>query len=116
MARRTRRLPKLAPGGIAGAPLLGLGDLADLAVRLEVPLGTVEVDVRELLDLDVGSVLRLDRLTGEPLVVVANGTPIADGEVRLHGERLAIRITQIRGAAGGDAPHGAPRDGDPREG
>jgi flagellar motor switch protein FliN/FliY len=103
------------PGGSAGPPLLHLDDLSDLVVRVEVPLGKVEVDVRELLALRVGCVLRLDRLTGEAVDVLANGTPVAAGEVRVHGEKLAVRITQIRGAATGSPADAAPANGDPPE-
>jgi flagellar motor switch protein FliN len=110
MTRRPRKLPKLSPGESGGAPLLELRDLADLSVRLEVPLGKVELDVRELLELGVGAVLPLDRLKGEPLDVLANDTPIAEGEVRLQGERIAIRITQIRGA-GTSQPLASPAGG-----
>ena len=39
--------------------------------------------------------LRLDRQTGEHLEITVNGTPIAKGEVRVHGERFAVRVTQI---------------------
>jgi flagellar motor switch protein FliN/FliY len=102
VTRRTRRLPKLARAESTGPPLLDLDGLADLVVRVEVPLGRVEVDVRELLELRVGTVLPLDRLTGEALEVVANGTPIAAGEVRVHGEKFAVRITRIRGVAPAD--------------
>ena len=108
MTRRAQQLPQLAPGGSTGPPLLGLDGLADLVVRVEVPLGRVEVIVKELLELRVGTVLSLDRLTGEALDVVANGTPIAAGEVRVHGEKFAVRITRIRGVTPGNG--GSPED------
>ncbi len=79
----------------SGPPVFELGDLADLGFRIDVPLGHLEVNIRELLDLRVGSTLRLNRQTGEHLEITANGTPLALGEVRVHGERFAVRITQI---------------------
>ena len=90
-----RTLPELTRTEGAGTHLLSLNDLAELVLHLEVPLGTVELDLRRLLGLHVGSVLHLDRLTGESLEVTVNGTLIARGEVRVHGERYAVRITEI---------------------
>lgn len=78
-----------------GSRLFALGDLSGLACTVEVPLGSVQVDVRRLVHLREGSILRLERTTGEPLDVTVNGTPIARGEVRVQGERFAVRITEI---------------------
>ena len=78
-----------------GTRLFELGDLADLDFDVEVPLGSLIVDVRELLRLRVGTTLRLERQTGEHLEVTVNGTPLALGEVRVNGEKFAVRITQI---------------------
>ena len=89
-------LPEFEPGESAtGPPIIRLGDLADLEFRVEVPLGHLEVDIRELLSLRSGATLRLDRQTGEHLEITVNGTPFARGEVRVHGERFAVRVTQI---------------------
>jgi len=101
---RKRRLRKLVPGESAGPALLDLRDLGELMLRLEIPLGSVDVDVRELLELRAGSVLRLDRLTGESVDVTVNGTPIARAEVRVQGERFAVRITEILGTPVLDGP------------
>ncbi len=78
-----------------GPPLFELGDLADLDFKVEVPLGSLVLNVRELLRLRRGTMLRLERQTGEHLEVMVNGTPLALGEVRVHGEKFAVRITQI---------------------
>jgi flagellar motor switch protein FliN len=94
---RRRRLRKLTPTGPSGPALLELGDLSELVMHLEVPLGAVELRMGELPELAVGSVLQLDRLTGESVDVTANGTPIARAEIRVHGENFAVRITEILG-------------------
>jgi len=105
---RRRRLRRLSRTGSAGPALLRLEDLSGTVLLLEVPLGSVEITLRDLLALEVGSVLRLDRLTGEPLDVTAHGTPVARGEVRVQGERFAVRLTEILGAGALDGPPGTP--------
>jgi flagellar motor switch protein FliN/FliY len=107
----TAALPLLHPEKRPGAkPLFTLESLGDIPLQIEAPLGTVQTNLGEILSLAAGSIVMLDRLTGESVPVTANGTPIAKGEVRVHGERFAVRITEIlgRGAhvrAGGNEPH-----------
>ena len=107
-------LPALAPTPRGNAKsLFTLDALGDVPLRLEAPLGTVEADLRDILSLSAGSILMLDRLTGEAITLTANGTPIAKGEVRVHGERFAVRITEVLGRtartrAGGVPPHAKP--------
>lgn len=89
-------LPELAETDAPpGPPLLSLSALSDMALSVEVPLGIVDTDLRGLLGWKVGSVLHTDRQTGESLDITVNGTPIARGEVRVHGEWFAIRVTEI---------------------
>lgn len=95
----TTALPSLTGEPPSGGSLFTLPELHGLRLAVEVPLGTVELDLRGLLRLHVGSILKLEHLTGEPLEVVANGTPIARGEVRIHGEHFAVRITEILNAS-----------------
>ena len=75
--------------------LLDLPRLFDLELRVEVPLGRIDLTIERLLELDVGSIVQLDRLTGESLEITANGIPVATGEVRVHGERFAVRVTKV---------------------
>jgi len=79
----------------SGPALFQLSQLNNLPFVLEAPLGSVEMNVQQILQLGPGSILQVDRLTGEPLEITVNGTPIARGEVRIHGERYAIRVTEI---------------------
>jgi len=100
-------LPVLAAEVRPGAkPLLAIGALADVPVRIEAPLGCVDTDVREVLALAPGSVVMLDRLTGESIPVTANGMLIARGEVRVHGDRFAVRVTEILGCGVGARSRG----------
>jgi flagellar motor switch protein FliN/FliY len=69
--------------------------LENVEVRLSVEVGRTELTIRDLLRLSEGSVIELDRLAGDPLDVLVNGTPIAKGEVVMVGERFGIRFGQI---------------------
>ncbi|ABA79235.1 flagellar motor switch protein FliN [Rhodobacter sphaeroides] len=69
--------------------------LENIGVRLTVEVGRTEMTIRDLLRLSEGSVVELDRLAGDPLDVLVNGTPIAKGEVVMVGERFGIRFGQI---------------------
>jgi len=100
-------LPELEPAPGSGRPAIDLAQLGDLRLLVDVPLGTVQLDLRSFLELEVGSVLQTDRQTGEPLEISVNGTPIARGEVRIQGERFAVRITEILGAAPSRLAEGA---------
>ena len=69
--------------------------LENIDVRLTVEVGNTEIKIRDLLRLNEGSVVELDRLAGEPLDILANGTMIAKGEVVMVGERFGIRFTEV---------------------
>ena len=69
--------------------------LENIDVRLTVEVGSAELKIKELLRLNEGSVIELDRLAGDPLDILANGTIIAKGEVVMIGERFGIRFTEV---------------------
>ena len=69
--------------------------LENIEVNLTVEVGSAELKIRDLLRLNEGSVIELDRLAGDPLDILANGTMIAKGEVVMVGERFGIRFTEI---------------------
>lgn len=73
----------------------GLRLLENVGVKLTVEVGRAELTIRDLLRLSEGSVIELDRLAGDPLDVLVNGTLIAKGEVVMVGERFGIRFGQI---------------------
>jgi flagellar motor switch protein FliN/FliY len=73
----------------------GLRLLENIGVKLTVEVGRAELTIRDLLRLSEGSVIELDRLAGDPLDVLVNGTAIAKGEVVMVGERFGIRFGQI---------------------
>ena len=69
--------------------------LENIDVRLTVEVGSAELKIKELLRLNEGSVIELDRLAGDPLDILVNGTMIAKGEVVMVGERFGIRFVEI---------------------
>ena len=58
-------------------------------------VGRTSITIRNLLQLNQGSVIELDRLAGEPLDVLVNGTLIAHGEVVVVNEKFGIRMTDV---------------------
>ncbi len=76
----------------------GLGVLLGVPLQLTVELGEVSIPIREILSLSPGSIVNLDKMSGEPVDVRVNGTLIARGEVVTVEEHLAVRITEIVGS------------------
>lgn len=78
--------------------------LKDIDVRLSVELGRTSLKLKEVMALGEDSVVPLDRLTDELLDVLVNGKPVAKGEIVAQGNRFALRIVEMIGAAeAGDA-------------
>ena len=69
--------------------------LENIDLKLTVEVGGAEIKLRELLRINEGSVIELERLAGDPLDILANGTIIAKGEVVMIGERFGIRFTEV---------------------
>ena len=69
--------------------------LENIEVALSIEVGRTEMTIRDLLLLNEGSVIELDRLAGEPLDILVNGAIIAKGEVVMVGERYGVRFTDI---------------------
>ncbi|MGB2062061.1 MAG: flagellar motor switch protein FliN [Candidatus Puniceispirillales bacterium] len=69
--------------------------LENIEVTMTVEVGNTGIKIRDLLRLNEGSVIELDRLAGDPLDILVNGTIIARGEVVMVGERFGIRFSEI---------------------
>jgi len=69
--------------------------LENIGVKLTVEVGSTEMKIKDLLKLNEGSVVELERLAGDPLDILANGVNIARGEVVMVGERFGIRFTEV---------------------
>lgn len=74
---------------------INLDVVLNVDVRLALEVGRTTISVRDLLQLNQGSVVELDRLAGEPLDVLINGTLIARGEVVVVNEKYGIRLTDV---------------------
>jgi flagellar motor switch protein FliN/FliY len=72
-----------------------LSRLSDIPMELSVEIGRTHMTVGETLDLRVGSVVALERLSGETADLLVNGTSIARGEVVVIDEQYGLRITEI---------------------
>jgi flagellar motor switch protein FliN/FliY len=78
-----------------GAAEAALDNILDIPVTLAVEIGSTRVSIRNLLQFNQGSVVELDRLAGEPLNVLVNGTLIAHGEVVVVNEKFGVRLTDV---------------------
>ena len=81
------------PANLAGNPDLDV--ILDIPVSISMEVGRTSITIRNLLQLNQGSVIELDRLAGEPLDVLVNGTLIAHGEVVVVNEKFGIRMTDV---------------------
>ncbi|WP_309043051.1 flagellar motor switch protein FliN [Marinobacter sediminicola] len=83
----------IATTGSATPPDLDV--ILDIPVSISMEVGNTQIPIRNLLQLNQGSVIELDRLAGEPLDVLVNGTLIAHGEVVMVNEKFGIRLTDV---------------------
>ncbi len=97
--------PRVAMEEFGAGPKLGNGPVSmdgpnldvilDIPVSISMEVGSTDISIRNLLQLNQGSVVELDRLAGEPLDVLVNGTLIAHGEVVVVNEKFGIRLTDV---------------------
>lgn len=76
-------------------PDADLRRLSEVPLELSVEIGRTGMTVGETLELRPGSIVTLDRLAGEPVDLLVNGTPIARGEVVVVDEQFGLRVTEI---------------------
>ncbi len=74
---------------------VNLDVVLDIPVTISMEIGRSAISIRNLLQLNQGSVVELDRLAGEPMDVLVNGTLIAHGEVVVVNEKFGIRLTDV---------------------
>lgn len=82
------------------APITGeekrkLDAILDIPVTISMEVGRSNISIRNLLQLNQGSVVELDRVAGEALDVMVNGTLIAHGEVVVVNDKFGIRLTDV---------------------
>ena len=72
-----------------------LDSILDIPVTITMEVGHAKISIRNLLQLNQGSVIELERMAGEPLDVLVNGTLIAHGEVVVVNDKFGIRLTDV---------------------
>ncbi|HUN77634.1 MAG TPA: flagellar motor switch protein FliN [Solirubrobacteraceae bacterium] len=82
-------------GGLGGEADADLRRLSEVPLELSVEIGRTGMTVGETLELRPGSIVTLDRLAGEAVDLLVNGTPIARGEVVVVDEQFGLRVTEI---------------------
>lgn len=87
--------PLTAEAGMGNGSDLNLDVILDVPVSLSLEVGRTRIPIRNLLQLNQGSVVELDRAAGEPLDVYVNGTLIAQGEVVVVNDRFGVRLTDV---------------------
>lgn len=88
-------LDELKGSGQNNGVVQDLDVILDIPVTISMEVGRTAITIRNLLQLNQGSVIELDRLAGEPLDVLVNGTLIAHGEVVVVNEKFGIRMTDV---------------------
>ena len=74
---------------------VNLDVILDIPITIAMEIGRTKLSIRNLLQLNQGSVVELDRLAGEPMDVLVNGTLVAHGEVVVVNEKFGIRLTDV---------------------
>ena len=72
-----------------------LDAILDIPVTISMEVGRSQISIRNLLQLNQGSVVELERVAGEPLDVLVNGTLVAHGEVVVVNDKFGIRLTYV---------------------
>jgi flagellar motor switch protein FliN/FliY len=80
---------------ISGDEKRKLDAILDIPVTISMEVGRSNISIRNLLQLNQGSVVELDRVAGESLDVLVNGTLIAHGEVVVVNDKFGIRLTDV---------------------
>lgn len=88
-------LDEFTDSPISGDEKKKLDTILDIPVTISMEVGRSLISIRNLLQLNQGSVVELDRVAGEPLDVLVNGTLIAHGEVVVVNDKFGIRLTDV---------------------
>ena len=88
-------LDELKVEDLSSAQMDTLESVMDIPVTLSMEVGQTEITIRNLLQLNQGSVVELERLAGEPLDVMVNGMLLAHGEVVVVNDKFGIRLTDV---------------------
>lgn len=92
---KAAEFPDLSGAGAVPPGKANLDLVKDIQVVLTVELGRTDMVIQDILELTPGKVIELDRLAGEPLDILVNGTLLARGEVVVVDENFGVRLTSI---------------------
>ncbi|MBI4827442.1 MAG: flagellar motor switch protein FliN [Nitrospinae bacterium] len=82
--------------GSALAGIIGeLDHILDIPLTVSVELGRTNMTVRDVITLQVGSVIELTKLVGEPMEIYINKLLTARGETVVVNERFGVRVTDV---------------------
>lgn len=98
LASDTAELKELQAGhSAAERPLanVNLDMIMDVSVTVSIEVGRARMSINELLKLSQGAIIELDRMAGEPLDVLVNGTLVARGEIVVVKEKFGIMLTEV---------------------
>ena len=92
-------LEKFNNDPVEPASIDNLDAILDIPISLSVEIGQTSISIRNLLQLNQGSVVELDRIAGESLDVMVNNTLVAHGEIVVINEKYGIRLTDVISAS-----------------
>ena len=92
---RTAELEEMNAESLDEGDKRKLDAILDIPVTISMEVGRSQISIRNLLQLNQGSVVELERVAGEPLDVLVNGTLIAHGEVVVVNDKFGIRLTDV---------------------
>lgn len=96
MSKKSDGEPTLSPGVLTlQETLKALDHLIDIPLTISVELGSTKQKVRDVLGYQIGSVLELNKLVGEPMEVYINGMLTARGETVVVNDRFGLRVTDV---------------------
>jgi flagellar motor switch protein FliN/FliY len=91
----TAQFQALTPGAQSGEKDKKMGLLLDLSLPVSIELGRTNLAIRDILDLQRGSIVEFEKLASEPVDIMINGKKMAEGEVVVIEKHFAIRITSL---------------------
>ena len=97
-------IPDQGTAGIqTGVPSNNIDLLLDVSMRVTVELGRTRMQLAQILELQHGSVVELDRLAGDPVDIFVNDCMVARGEVVIVDDKFGVRITEMVSSKSGKA-------------
>lgn len=88
-------LQSATPGTERPLSNVNLDMILDVSVTVSIEVGRARMSINDLLKLSQGAIIELDRMAGEPLDVLVNGTLVARGEIVVVKEKFGIMLTEV---------------------